>query len=557
MQQLNHRYVLFVLLGALAYGVIGWLSLRFALTLANCSAVWVLSGLCIGALARFGSHYWPAVFLGPLVLNTVIALIDGVSVPMSLLSGLGVALAEVGEAMVGAHFARKYFGTPPQITSPATIFTLLFWVCFVPAVVSMSGGVLSTWLTGILATENVAKVMVMWTLANVAGTMTCAPLFFVPSWRGWMRERLRFRVWESLTLVAVLVLMVLAISGYGFSFSATATWIDRWPKSWLAVPLMLWISTRLGRRTTMVAVLFIMVTGVAQTMRGFPVFPAEGLEQSYLGLQLFIVMVSVLGLTVSTQAHQLEVERRAMENVLAGQMRLESAMKERAVINASAVHDLQSPLHGIRNLLEYARSTPERLSGPDRESLLADMQSSVDRMLTLVGSTLAPVRAERAAATLEECDIAAIVRRVLDGEAAAAATKGITIYRRLPAEPLTLCTQATAVEHIVANFVSNAIKFSPRDSKVFVAVEVVEAAEHREICISVADEGPGISEDDRAEIFSGKILTNGAKPTAGETSNGLGLYLAGNLAQRLGARVTCEAGESGGSVFSVWLNRAS
>lgn len=548
-QMSRRRYFLLICAGALAYGIIGWVSLRMALTLANCSAVWILSGLCIGSLARFGDRYWPAIFVGPLVLNTIIALLNGVPFVPSVLSGIGVALAEVGEALLGAHFARRFFGTPPTLASPSGVFTLLFWVAFLPAIVSMSGGVISLWSTGILATKDIPSIVVMWTLGNVVGTTTCAPLFFVRSWRGWIRERLRFRVWESLALVAIVLIMVQAISGAHFS-----GWMERWPKSWLAVPLVLWISTRLGRRTTMVAVLFIMVTGVAQTMRGFPVFPADAPEQSLLGLQLFILMVAVLGLTVATLAHQLAVERRAMESVLASQILLETTMNEKAVMDATAVHDLQSPLHGIRNLLEFARATPERLSGPDRETLLADMQASVDRMLSLVNTTLAPLKENRNRAAIDPVelfDVSAPVRRAIEAETSHAGSKGITLFRRIPAQPVVIQAQPAAVEHVVANYLSNAVKFSPLEARIFVAVEEFTET----VCISVADEGPGIAEEERADIFSGKIRPNGAKPTSGEPSNGLGLYLVGQLAERMNAQVTCEAGETGGSIFSLILKR--
>ncbi|MEI9898094.1 MAG: MASE1 domain-containing protein [Chthoniobacter sp.] len=547
MTQSRWREILIIVAGALGYFLIGWLSLRFALTQANASAVWVLSGLCIGSLARFGDRRWPAVFLGPLLLNYVIARQNGVAYGPASLSAIGVALAEVGEALVGARLTRRYFGSPPTLASPGSISALLFWVSFVPALVSMGGGILSLYLTGLIPPANIPAVAVTWTLGNVAGTSTCAPLFFSQSWRGWIRDRLHFRVWESLALLAVLLLLVQTISGVHFS-----GWVERWPKSWLAVPLMLWIAIRLGRRTTMVAALLIMGTGVAQTVRGFPVFPADTPEQSLLSLQLFIVMVTVLGLTVSTLAHQLRLQRKAMESVLASQTLLETmVMEEKSVLAATAMHDLQSPLHGIRSLLEFARDRPERLSGTDREHLLADMQASVDRMLSMVATRLAPVKANRVEAVTpaEPCDLCALARRVVEAEAPAAGSKGIVLHTAIPEAPVVVLTEAIAVEHILGNFLSNAVKFSAPQASVTLALERSKDT----IRLCVADEGPGIPEEDRRDIFSGRIRAHGAQPTAGEPSSGLGLYLAGRLAERLGARVSCEAGENGGSVFSLSL----
>jgi len=97
------------------------------------------------------------------------------------------------------------------------------------------------------------------------------------------------------------------------------------------------------------------------------------------------------------------------------------------------------------------------------------------------------------------------------------------------------------------------VKFSVPGT--IVTVSVRETGEN--VRLSVADQGPGIREEDCRDMFSGRLPSHVAQPTSGEPSTGLGLYLAGRLADRLGARVSCEAGPNGGSVFSLWLRRAA
>jgi signal transduction histidine kinase len=243
-----------------------------------------------------------------------------------------------------------------------------------------------------------------------------------------------------------------------------------------------------------------------------------------------------------------------MEAVLASQTLLETmVIEEKSVMAATAMHDLQSPLHGIRNLLEFARTRPERLSGSDREHLLADMQASVDRMLSMVATTLAPMKTDRAESSdsFATCDVGALARRVIEADAPLAGSKGVALQSAIPTAPVVVFAESIAVEHILGNFLTNAVKFSAPGATIVISVE--ETAES--ICLSVEDEGPGIPEEDRQEIFSGKIRAHGARPTSGEPSSGLGLYLAGRLAERLGARISCEAGRSGGSIFSLCLPR--
>jgi len=214
-------------------------------------------------------------------------------------------------------------------------------------------------------------------------------------------------------------------------------------------------------------------------------------------------MVTVLGLTVSTLAHQLRLQRKAMEAVLTSQTLLETmVIEEKSVFAATAMHDLQSPLHGIRNLLEFARARPERLSGSDREHLLADMQASVDRMLSMVATTLAPMKAERAEAfdSVAPCDVSALARRVAEAEAPLAGSKGIALRLAIPTEPAVVIAESIAVEHILGNFLSNAVKFSAPGATIVISVEETAGS----ICLSVEDEGPGIPEEDRRRSFREK-----------------------------------------------------
>ena len=127
-------------------------------------------------------------------------------------------------------------------------------------------------------------------------------------------------------------------------------------------------------------------------------------------------------------------------------IRLAAVTREKAVLSASAVQELQSPLSGRRNLLQLVRPTPEIFTSPEGDRLISD------------------------------------------------------------------------------------------------------------------NEGPGIPERDRVGIFSGKIRIRGARPTGGKSSSGMGLYLTGELAQRLGAKLTCEGtpaygGESGKGANWIFENR--
>ncbi|MEY3897184.1 MAG: hypothetical protein RLZZ214_2705, partial [Verrucomicrobiota bacterium] len=370
-----HRMAV-IWLGALCYAFLGWWSLQLALTQANASAVWPLAGLGIGVLARFGLGFWPIVFIGAFTTNFLVNVQNGVAMPPATLAALGIAVGNTAEALLGARLARYALGDPPEFWSVDGVFRFVLFAALLPPMLSAGCGVLSLQAAGILPAALAPATRLTWFTGNVAGILTFAPLFFIDSFRISCWKSSRSAVVEGLIVLVCLVFIGQAIGGMHF-----AEVFPDWPKTYMAIPLILWIACRFGRRGTVIAMLLLMVIGVAGTMRGFAAFPADSPEQSLLSLQLFISVVAVIGLTVSVLVHQLQLKRKALETALADKsIRLAAATQENALLTASAVHELQSPLSGMRNLLQLVRGTPEVFAGPDGGRLLADMQAAVERM---------------------------------------------------------------------------------------------------------------------------------------------------------------------------------
>jgi signal transduction histidine kinase len=111
-----------------------------------------------------------------------------------------------------------------------------------------------------------------------------------------------------------------------------------------------------------------------------------------------------------------------------------------------------------------------------------------------------------------------------------------------------LHSNAQAVTEILENLLSNAVKYSPYGAKVIVASSVQNSF----ASVSVQDEGPGISDDDRERLFQ-RFARLSAKPTGGEHSTGLGLYIVKRLTEMLGGTVVCNSEPGKGAEFTVSL----
>ena len=109
----------------------------------------------------------------------------------------------------------------------------------------------------------------------------------------------------------------------------------------------------------------------------------------------------------------------------------------------------------------------------------------------------------------------------------------------------------SAIEHILANLLDNAVKYSPENT----AIEVRVAADETELMISVADRGPGIPEHVLPKVFE---RYRRADDHAEGGNVGLGLFIVRSLTQGHGGKVWAENREGGGAkiTFTLPLRRA-
>ena len=107
---------------------------------------------------------------------------------------------------------------------------------------------------------------------------------------------------------------------------------------------------------------------------------------------------------------------------------------------------------------------------------------------------------------------------------------------------------------VLDNLVSNALKFSPSGSRVTLTVEGLK--DDPFLLVSVTDQGPGLTAEDRAHVFE-PYRRLSAKPTGGEMSTGLGLSIARTLMERMGGAIGYDSLSGQGARFWIKIKRAS
>jgi signal transduction histidine kinase len=148
----------------------------------------------------------------------------------------------------------------------------------------------------------------------------------------------------------------------------------------------------------------------------------------------------------------------------------------------------------------------------------------------------------------EPVDVAALVAEVADSNLPSAINKQQAITVSAPPNMITMC-DTDRIREAIDNLFSNAIKYSPIGGK----ITVVVTHEGGDTVIRISDQGAGLSPEDLGRLF-GRFQRLSAKPTAGESSTGLGLSIVKRIIDMHGGHVAAEsAGPGQGSTFTVTL----
>lgn len=211
-----------------------------------------------------------------------------------------------------------------------------------------------------------------------------------------------------------------------------------------------------------------------------------------------------------------------------------------------ASHDLKNPLHNLRLAEHLLRD--EIGNNPRMRSVLDMIDVTVDTMQRVIEDFLDMVELQTGEIILDPLPLAMrdVVINVLLQYEIAAAEKDITFKMKgldgFVEADLSRMIQA------VGNLVSNAVKYSPKGAQVTLWCEQHDG----QLRLCVGDEGPGIPEDERSQLFAefAKIST---RPSGGEPSTGLGLWIVKHLMERQGGQAGANFPKEGGSIFWVSL----
>jgi two-component system, OmpR family, sensor kinase len=238
--------------------------------------------------------------------------------------------------------------------------------------------------------------------------------------------------------------------------------------------------------------------------------------------------------------------RRLAETLNSMLARIEQGVVEKHRLVADASHELRTPLAVMRSEIDVALAAGD-LDVPARE-VLVSAREEVDKIALTVDNLLTSAQIDEGNLELltTPTDLRSTVEEAVRSLLPLATTKRLRLVAS--GDSLEVQGDPLRLQLLLTNLVDNAIKFSPPDG----TVRVHTWSEGAEVGVTVADEGPGIKDSEKPQLFS-RYYRVDEPLTARTGGSGLGLAICRQVALAHGGDIRVQDQPEGGSAFSLVL----
>lgn len=214
----------------------------------------------------------------------------------------------------------------------------------------------------------------------------------------------------------------------------------------------------------------------------------------------------------------------------------------------SVTHELKSPLASVKLQLETLQK--RELDKNKQLEILTNALSDTERLDKLVENILLAARIDNNVFTLhrEKVDLSAYI---VDGMKQTIHSFNYPQQVKLDVDPVIFFSiDRTAFPSIILNLIENAVKYSPAASVITLTLKQGPAG----IVLSVKDEGSGISEEEKQQIFQ-KFYRVGNEETRKTKGTGLGLYIVNFLVEQHNGKIAVKSNTPKGSIFEITFTK--
>ena len=280
----------------------------------------------------------------------------------------------------------------------------------------------------------------------------------------------------------------------------------------------------------------------------------EAIRSSHLSSYLVQVVLLVASLAIMFSIYSLM--RRRERETDTRRLAAEQTSRAKTIFLSNMSHDIRTPMNAIIGYTNIARR--DSLTLPEVRSYLDKIDSSSQHLLSLINDVLEMSRVESGKMELvaSECDLTSVMGDVRDMFSEQMAEKSIAFVVDATdvRDPHVLC-DASRLDRVLLNLVSNAYKFTPEGGSVTVTLSQIGLAHdgRARFEVRVRDTGIGMSEDFARRVFE-PFEREQTSTVSGVEGTGLGMAITKSIVDLMGGTIDVTTAPGKGTEFVVELD---
>jgi signal transduction histidine kinase len=239
------------------------------------------------------------------------------------------------------------------------------------------------------------------------------------------------------------------------------------------------------------------------------------------------------------------------EKLTESKHKLELLQIQKEELFAMAIHDIKNPASAIRGYIELLNSYD--LNAQEQQDIMLSLVASSEEviklsqdMCTLIAKAMPEPKLKFSASSLK-----VVIDSVCAQNATYAKAKTVKLINNTQDNLPSVNMDTEKISEALDNFINNAIKYAPAETKVEVRSYVKEENKKYAV-VEVEDTGVGLSDDDIKKAFQKGVILS-SKPTGFEQSSGLGLWIVKRIIEEHDGRVWVKSQIGKGSTFAFEL----
>lgn len=237
--------------------------------------------------------------------------------------------------------------------------------------------------------------------------------------------------------------------------------------------------------------------------------------------------------------------------------RLKEVARMKSDFISTVSHELRTPITSIVGALKLANDANIVASRETKDNLLSIALKNSARLAELVNDLLDVDKLQSGSMVFDmrRVDLAAIATEAMNQNQTFARESGVRFVAERINGPIYVKGDASRLNQVMVNILSNAAKFSPRDTDVVVSVDLNGGYGR----IEVADRGPGIPDSFRTRLFE-RFTQADSSDARKVQGSGLGLNICKSIVDAHAGRIDFRPNSGGGTVFyfdiPLWLEES-